>query len=495
MKKHYFAKKVLQACLLFLITMTTNMSAQVGIGTITPHASSVLELSSTTQGMLTPRMTTAQRVAIASPANGLMVYDTDLKLFSYYDLPATTWVNSAQGRSKFKRIKSTDVLATVLAAEKTAGGNTKYLLDSQTLYEINGTVNVDLPIELNNAYVVGLDSSDDKLVKATGDLFVGTTGGSIRVLTLVASAGNVFNIIGTGSIVAGTQTQNLILRDGIIASSSNVGKIENFALVFISIIQYAGNATGIIYKDISKVLISNAGWFGNNNGTYETFQGTFGLVEKTGGFSEVVGTKIGVDVSSNPVITGDALMSEVVFTGALTTGQYVKGYTSGNYSGYNFNNKWEASCPGIPAEGDAVAVGDASNDLGVGSGSSTTLNTSTATKLTGATVSNNLFRFSRGNADNRLQYLGNKKRFFKISGASSFQASANSTIYIFYVARNGVVLNQSKVYVSSSSTSDVLAVPFQTIVELSPNDYVEVFAQRFNGSGNILTVSLNLIVN
>ena len=498
MKKHYFAKKVLQACLLFLITMTTNMSAQVGIGTITPHASSVLELSSTTQGMLTPRMTTAQRVAIASPANGLMVYDTDLKLFSYYDLPATTWVNSAQGRSKFKRIKSTDVLATVLAAEKTAGGNTKYLLDSQTLYEINGTVNVDLPIELNNAYVVGLDSSDDKLVKATGDLFVGTTGGSIRVLTLVASAGNVFNISGTGSIVAGTQTQNLILRDGIIASSSNVGKIENFALVFISIIQYAGNATGIIYKDISKLLISNAGWFGNNNGTYETFQGTFGLVEKTGGFSEVVGTKIGVDVSSNPVITGDALMSEVVFTGALTTGQYVKGYTSGNYSGYNFNNKWEASCPGIPAEGDAVAVGDANCDFGLGAGVTTTLS-GTPTKVVATTTSNNLFRFSRGGVDNRLQYLGNKKRFFKISGTSSFQATANTTLYIFYVAKNGIVINQSKIYAYSNSTSDILAVPFQTIVELAPNDYVEVYAQRYvgggYGSGNLFTVSMNLIVN
>jgi hypothetical protein len=36
---------------------------------------------------------------------------------------------------------------------------------------------------------MGLDSSDDKLVKATGDLFTGTTGGSIRVVTLVASAG------------------------------------------------------------------------------------------------------------------------------------------------------------------------------------------------------------------------------------------------------------------------------------------------------------------
>jgi hypothetical protein len=498
MKKHYFAKKVLQACLLFLIMMTTNMSAQVGIGTTSPSASSILDITSTTQGLLAPRMTTAQKIAIASPANGLMVYDTDLKLFSYYDLPATTWVNSVQGRSKFKRIKSTDVLATVLAAEKTAGGNTKYLLDSQTLYEINGTVNVDLPIELNNAYVVGLDSSDDKLIKSSGDLFVGTTGGSIRVLTLVASAGNVFNIVGTGSIGAGTQTQNLVFRDCIVASSANVGKIENFALVFVSIVQYAGNATGILYKDISKLLLSNMGWFGTNSGSYETFQGTFGLVEKTGGFSEVVGTKIGVDVSSNPIITGDALMSEVVFTGALTTGQYVKGYTSGNYAGYNFNNKWEASCPGIPDEGDAFAVGDANCDFGLGGGAPTTLS-GTPTKVVATTTSNNLFRFSRGGVDNRLQYLGNKKRFFKINGASSFQATANTTLYIFYVAKNGTVINQSKIYVSSNSTSDVLAVPFQTIVELAPNDYVEVYAQRYvgggYGSGNILTVSMNLIVN
>lgn len=151
---------------------------------------------------------------------------------------------------------------------------------------------------------------------------------------------------------------------------------------------------------------------------------------------------------------------------------------------------------GIPREDDTSAVGDVSSDFGVGSGATTTLsNNTTPVKLAGATTSTNLFRFSRGSEDNRLQYLGNKKKFVKISGASSFQASSSSTVYIFYIYKNGAVVNQSKVYVSSNSSTDVLAVPFQTIVEMAPNDYVEVWVQRYSGSGNILTVSLNMIVN
>jgi len=43
----------------------------VGIGTPTPDASSILELNSTTKGFLAPRMTTAERLAIATPAIGL----------------------------------------------------------------------------------------------------------------------------------------------------------------------------------------------------------------------------------------------------------------------------------------------------------------------------------------------------------------------------------------------------------------------------------------
>ena len=49
----------------------------VGIGTVTPDASAILDLSATTKGFLPPRMTETERLAISSPTIGLMVYQTD----------------------------------------------------------------------------------------------------------------------------------------------------------------------------------------------------------------------------------------------------------------------------------------------------------------------------------------------------------------------------------------------------------------------------------
>jgi hypothetical protein len=51
-------------------------TGNVGIGTTSPNAAALLDVASTTSGFLPPRMTTAQRDAITSPPNGLLLYDT-----------------------------------------------------------------------------------------------------------------------------------------------------------------------------------------------------------------------------------------------------------------------------------------------------------------------------------------------------------------------------------------------------------------------------------
>jgi hypothetical protein len=66
------------------------LAADTGVAVVaTKAASAVFEVVSTTRGFLMPRMSTAQRTAISSPANGLQVYDTDLLQPCFWD--GTAW--------------------------------------------------------------------------------------------------------------------------------------------------------------------------------------------------------------------------------------------------------------------------------------------------------------------------------------------------------------------------------------------------------------------
>jgi hypothetical protein len=59
-------------------------SGNLGIGTSSPSASAILDAQSTTKGVRMPNMTTTQKNAIASPAAGLMVFDTTLAKLCVY---------------------------------------------------------------------------------------------------------------------------------------------------------------------------------------------------------------------------------------------------------------------------------------------------------------------------------------------------------------------------------------------------------------------------
>jgi len=78
--------------MLILLVSTFPLNAQVAINTdgSLPDASAMLDIKSTTRGLLVPRVTTALRTAFPSPADGLLVYDTDTKTFWYY-MGGTGW--------------------------------------------------------------------------------------------------------------------------------------------------------------------------------------------------------------------------------------------------------------------------------------------------------------------------------------------------------------------------------------------------------------------
>lgn len=149
--------------LLFLVT-SMNAWSQVAINTdgSLPNSSAMLDVKSTTRGLLLPRMTAAQRDAIVSPATGLLIFCTDNGFYySNQGTPATPdwvvvnsqWQSDAngiyysgarvgigtaptiynldvQGSYPFQRIKATNGWAGI-AIDKAAATDNGYLVHQQ----------------------------------------------------------------------------------------------------------------------------------------------------------------------------------------------------------------------------------------------------------------------------------------------------------------------------------------------------------------------------
>ena len=113
----------LRRSLLLTVVLTAGSLAAraqgVGIGTSAPDASAVLDVTSTTKGLLLPRLTAAQRTLIASPAEGLLVSQTNLVKGPYY-FDGSAWVNLITGTTG----PATDNAgaSTVLSGQTDAGG-------------------------------------------------------------------------------------------------------------------------------------------------------------------------------------------------------------------------------------------------------------------------------------------------------------------------------------------------------------------------------------
>ena len=137
--------------LLFIVSRFIGIHcfSQVGVGINTTGAaadhSALLDVSSTTQGVLVPRMTSGQRDAIVSPANSLLIYNTTTQCFEGYNAATSAWVSfgciGCQLPGAFTATAATDVAGKSFSANWTASaGATTYYIDVNTNSSFTGTV-------------------------------------------------------------------------------------------------------------------------------------------------------------------------------------------------------------------------------------------------------------------------------------------------------------------------------------------------------------------
>ena len=150
-------KQITPYILFFFFSISQLMFAQVGIGTTNPDASSILDLTSSSQGLLAPRMTAVQRDAIISPATGLLIYNTSTTHFNYFDL---VWKEYSEYTNYYNYNSTNDVTTTSTSDVVVPGMTIAPLL--------SGTYEVTFNCSYNN-------SPTERIVSA-GESFPSTLG-------------------------------------------------------------------------------------------------------------------------------------------------------------------------------------------------------------------------------------------------------------------------------------------------------------------------------
>ena len=161
-----------------------NTSGDVGIGTSSPSASAILDLTSTSKGVLIPRMTAAQKSAISSPSTGLLIFQTDAPAgFYYYN--GSAWISISNLGTTTRFLPHSSNFAHF------AGLQTLSSLASGTYVALN---NSDLVIDVPSGY-----SSNKVVLKwdTWGDVATsGAANGSLRYLIRqTGTSSNTFNSV------------------------------------------------------------------------------------------------------------------------------------------------------------------------------------------------------------------------------------------------------------------------------------------------------------
>jgi hypothetical protein len=206
--------------LLLVVFANSIRSQNVAISTTTavPNASAMLDIVSTTKGLLIPRMTEAQRVAIASPATSLLVYQTDAGTLGtgFYYYTGGTWLPlySSSGAWNISGNAGTSAATHFLGTTDAVALIIKTSNAERMRFFTNGQVSINSSTV--NAYstlytmATGTNSAIEGYATTSGAAILGANSGSgdgVRGSTNGSSGAAVYGIT-TGSAAVGVYGYN-----------------------------------------------------------------------------------------------------------------------------------------------------------------------------------------------------------------------------------------------------------------------------------------------
>lgn len=174
-------------------------NAQIGIGTVTPDASALLDLSSTNKGFLLPRMTTNEQSALVNPAKGLTIFNTTTNQIENNigdGLGSIIWTSTAikgitaplgtntiqlattefvlGNSNKYKSVNATGALLTTSTVDAVVSGMTisppagTYLVSFNSQYNYTPGPTISAPVPVSTAQAVNdLQAAYDQIVAIT----------------------------------------------------------------------------------------------------------------------------------------------------------------------------------------------------------------------------------------------------------------------------------------------------------------------------------------
>ena len=360
-----------------IIGLSTMSYAQVAVtndGSM-PDNSAMLDVKSTEKGILVPRMTAAQRDAIASPANGLLVFDLDNNNFCFFDSINNKWheIKSAANNSSITDDDNDTYITTEQVADQDTirvfiKGVEKWRFSGSTLEALNNGhsvfigedagVNTTLDINRNvfiGSYTGHNNTTGDGNVAVGQGVMAKNIDGDFNVAiglnslyentsgqrnTALGTSAMVFNTTGIRNIAIGCQsmlqntTGNRNISIGYEAMEKNINSSANLSIGYRALQNLDFDNGGVVWtganvavggwalhktnptstsNGIENVAVGGTTLFLNTTGRSNSAFGTFALKNnKTGSYNTALGYK--ANVADTNFINTTAIGNEAIVT-------------------------------------------------------------------------------------------------------------------------------------------------------------------------------------